>query len=185
MNTFLKYFIYILLLVAIGVFLFSYFQKDVAKPLSPKKTETLALNDLHIEVNYGSPSKRNREIFGALVPYNKVWRTGANEATTFYTNKNLHIKNQKLPEGSYTLWTIPSDTAWQVIFNSKQYPWGVDAEMNPMRLPEFDVVNINIPIKKIDSTVEAFTIHLIKLTDSLQLNMLWDKIKIEVPFTTF
>ena len=91
MNTFLKRLMAFLFIVAIGVFVYSYLNDGFQKRKSPKKTVSFKVDDLKLEVFYNRPSKRGREIFGALVPYNQVWRTGANEATTFSTNKALNI----------------------------------------------------------------------------------------------
>lgn len=182
MNTFLKRIIVLLFLVAIGVFAYSYFNDGLQKPKSPKKTVSFKVDDLKLEVFYNRPSKRNRQIFGALVPYDKVWRTGANEATTFETNKALKIGNDSLQAGKYTLWTIPNDTVWHVIFNKKQYEWGVDHEtLEPMREPDFDAINITVPVQKINGIVEQFTIAFDNSTDNLALTMAWDDVKIEVP----
>ena len=182
MNTFLKRIIVILVLVAIGVFAYSYFNDGFQKRKSPKKTVSFKVDDLELEVFYNRPSKRGREVFGALVPYNDVWRTGANEATTFETNKALKVGNDSLQAGKYTLWTIPNDTAWNVIFNRKQYPWGVDHEtLEPMREPTFDAASILVPVKKIDNVVELFTIAFDNSTDNLFLTMAWDNVKVEVP----
>ena len=182
MNTFLKWVMAVLFLLAIGIFTYSYFGNNLFnKRMSPKDTVSFKLNDLKLEVFYNRPYKKNRLIFGALVPYNEVWRTGANEATTFETNKALKIGNDSLPAGKYTLWTVPKDTVWEVIFNSKQYPWGVDETMKPMREPEFDVVNLTVPVEKINGTVEQFTIAFDNSTDNLSLTMAWDDIKVAVP----
>lgn len=179
---FLKRVIWLLIIVMIGIFLYSYLTGGIfKKPLSPKDTVEFKLNDLELEIFYNRPSKRDREVFGGIVPYNKVWRTGANEATTFETNKALKIGNDSLPAGKYTLWSIPNDTLWTVIFNSKQYPWGVDDAMNAMREPKFDVVNINVPVEEMTRTVEQFTIAFDNSTDNLSLTLAWDNIKIVVP----
>ncbi|WP_338733289.1 DUF2911 domain-containing protein [Mangrovimonas cancribranchiae] len=187
MNRFLKWVLWVLLLVAVGVFLYSYFIDDslLNKRLSPKDTVSFAKNDLKLQVFYNRPSKRGRDIFGGLVPYKKVWRTGANEATTFETNQALNIKGDSLPVGKYTLWTIPNDSTWHVMFNSKQYPWGVDMEMNPMRDPNFDLINIEVPVEKINTTVEQFTIGFDNALDDLSLTMVWDNVKIAVPLSKF
>ncbi|MEM7186811.1 MAG: DUF2911 domain-containing protein, partial [Bacteroidota bacterium] len=95
------------------------------KKHSPEVTQTYTIDDLEVDVFYSSPSKKGRVIFGDLVPYGEVWRTGANEATTFSTNKAVIIDGQELPAGDYTLWTIPGEEEWEIIFNSKMYPWGV------------------------------------------------------------
>ena len=151
------------------------------KSLSPKDTVEFKLNDLELEVFYNRPSKRGREVFGALVPFNEVWRTGANEATTFETNKNLKVGLDSLEAGKYTLWTIPTDTAWNVIFNVKQYNWGVDETMKAMREPAFDVINLSVPVEKLKNRVEQFTISFDNSTDNLSLTMAWDNVKVAVP----
>lgn len=182
MNKFLKGLIFVLLLVAIGIFLYAYFNGGILKkPLSPKDTVEFKLNDLELEVFYNRPFKRDRDIFGGLVAYNKVWRTGANEATTFETNEPLKIGNDYLATGKYTLWTIPGEESWVVIFNSKQYPWGVNDAMQAMRDPKFDVITIEVPVQKISNTVEQFTIAFDNSTDNLSLTMAWDNVKIAVP----
>ncbi|AEG99993.1 MULTISPECIES: DUF2911 domain-containing protein [unclassified Lacinutrix] len=178
----LKRLIILLIIVAIGVFGYSHFAGGLfSKPLSPEKTVVFEVDDIELEVFYNRPSKRNREIFGALVPYNKVWRTGANEATTFETNTALKVGNDSLPAGKYTLWTIPNDTAWNVMFNSKQYKWGVDETMKAMRDPAFDVATYVAPVQKLENPVELFTIAFDNSTDNLSLTMAWDYSKIVVP----
>ncbi len=182
MNTFLKRTLILLTIVALGLFLYSFFVENIfEKRLSPKDTVKFELNDLKLKVFYNRPYKKGREIFGALVPFNQVWRTGANEATTFETNQDLEIKGIPLPAGKYTLWTVPRDSTWTVLFNSKQYSWGVNSEMQPMWDPNYDVVDIEVPVNKLDSPVEQFTISFDNSTDSLALTMAWDDTKIAVP----
>jgi len=182
MNTFLKRLLVTLSIVALGLFLYSYFVENIfSSRLSPKDTVEFKLNDLKLEVFYNRPSKKGREIFGALVPFNKVWRTGANEATTFETNKNLMINGMYLPKGKYTLWTVPKDSSWNVMFNKKQYAWGVNEEMQVMWDPNHDQLEIDVPTENIDTTVEQFTISFDNSTDNLKLTMAWDNTKIAVP----
>lgn len=182
MNSFLKRLVIILALVAAGLFLYSHFVEDIfSKRLSPKDVVKFELNDTKLEVFYNRPSKKGREVFGALVPYNQVWRTGANEATTFSCNKDLIIGDVSIPKGAYTLWTIPNDSIWHVFFNTKQYPWGVDEHMNPMREPEFDLAEIEVPVIHINNPVEQFTIAFDNSTDNLKMTMAWDQTKVEIP----
>lgn len=182
MNTFLKRILFLLSIIALGLFLYSFFVENIfSKRLSPKDTVEFKLNDLKLEVFYNRPSKKNRAIFGALVPFNQVWRTGANEASTFETNQALEVQGMSLPIGKYTLWTVPKDTTWVVIFNSKQYPWGVDSDMKPSWNPNYDVLNIEIPVQKLPSAVEQFTIAFDNSTDHLFLTMAWDDVKVAVP----
>ncbi|MCB4809397.1 DUF2911 domain-containing protein [Tamlana sp. 62-3] len=182
MNTALKRILVFLSIVALGLLLYSVFVENIFAPrLSPKDTVKFELNDLKLKVFYNRPSKKNRAIFGALVPFDQVWRTGANEATTFETNKNLEVNGMPLAEGKYTLWTVPRDSVWTVIFNSKQYAWGVNAQMQPMWDPNYDVLNIDVPVQKLNTTVEQFTIAFDNSTDNLFLTMAWDDVKISVP----
>ncbi|AJR04047.1 DUF2911 domain-containing protein [Siansivirga zeaxanthinifaciens] len=182
MNSFLKRVLIFLTITAVVLALYSIFVENIFAPrLSPKDTVEFKLNDLKLEVFYNRPSKKGREIFGALVPLNQVWRTGANEATTFKTNKDLDIEGMTLPAGKYTLWTVPKDSVWTVIFNSKQYEWGVDKEMKPMWDPNYDVLNVQVPIKKLDHVVEQFTIAFDNSTDKLFLTMAWDETKVALP----
>lgn len=185
MNTFLKRTLIILSAIALGLFLYSYFVENIfASRLSPKDSVEFKLNDLKVKVTYNRPSKKGREIFGALVPYNKVWRTGANEATTFTTNQPLFIRGFTIPAGEYTIWTVPRDSVWQVMFNTKKYPWGVDEEMKPMWDPNYDLLEIDVPVEKLDTVVEEFTIGFDNSTDKLKLTMAWDQTKIAVPLET-
>lgn len=182
MNKFLKRLLIILVIVTVGLFLYSHFVEDIfSKRLSPKDLVKFELNDVKLEVQYNRPYKKGREIFGALVPFDQVWRTGANEATTFITNKQLVVDGIALPKGSYTLWTIPEDTIWKVFFNTKEYPWGVDEQMRPMREPKYDIVEIDVPVNHLDTVVEQFTIAFDNTTDNLKLTMAWDDTKVEVP----
>ena len=182
MNLFLKRLVIILTVLAVGIFIYSYTNDGIfKKPLSPKDTVEFKLNDLELEVFYNRPSKRNRDVFGGIVAFNQVWRTGANEATTFETNDSLKIGNNYLAAGKYTVWTVPGSERWEVIFNSKQYPWGVNDAMETMREPLYDVINISVPIEKLENPVEQFTIAFDNSTDNLSLTMAWDFTKIVVP----
>ncbi len=182
MNTFLKRLLIILTILAIGLLLYSVFVERIFSPrLSPKDTAKISLNDLNLKVEYNRPSKRQRVIFGALVPYNEVWRTGANEATTFETNKDLMVEGMLLKKGKYTIWTVPMKNTWKVMFNSKHYKWGVDEKMKPMWDPNYDVIQIEVNTHQIETTVEKFTIAFDNTTGYLKLTMAWDKTKIEIP----
>ncbi|WP_179351832.1 DUF2911 domain-containing protein [Winogradskyella vidalii] len=178
----LKRLIILLIISAIGLLGYCIFVENIfAPPLSPKDTAEIALNDLKIKVEYNRPSKRDREVFGALVPFDNVWRTGANEATTFETNKDLIIDEIVLKKGKYTIWTIPKEDTWTVMFNSKQYDWGVNEKMEPMWDPNYDALELVVPAQKIDETVEKFTIAFDHKTGNLKLTMAWDNTLIEVP----
>lgn len=180
----LKRILIALFVVTLAFLLYSVFfgsLKTVFWPLSPKDSAAIELNDLKLKVEYNRPSKRERDIFGALVPYNKVWRTGANEATTFSTNKDLIIQGMLLPKGDYTLWTVPMEERWKVMFNSGQYQWGVDEKMEPMWDPNYDVIELEVPVKQLESVVEKFTISFDNATGNLKMTLAWDSTMIEIP----
>ena len=183
MNKFLTWIIIVLFTIVISLLGYQYFTKTglFEQRLSPKKTVAFKVDDLELEVFYNRPSKRNREIFGSLVPFNNVWRTGANEATTFECNKDLTIQGMLLPKGKYTVWTVPNEDTWKVMFNSKQYKWGVNEKLEPMWDPNYDVAMVEVKTQKLDTIVEQFTISFDNSTDNLSLTMAWDNVKIAVP----
>ncbi|MEO1031433.1 MAG: DUF2911 domain-containing protein [Bacteroidota bacterium] len=182
----LKRLLILLSIIAIGLLVYCVFVENIFSPrLSPKDTAKVTLNDLKLQVEYNRPSKRDRAIFGALVPYHKVWRTGANEATTFQTNKDLMIDGMLLKKGKYTLWTVPMEDAWKVMFNTKQYEWGVNEKMEPMWDPNYDAIEIEVLKQSLEETVEKFTIAFDNKTGNLKLTMAWDQTLIEIPMKTY
>lgn len=105
--------------------------QDKSKRPSPPATATGTINGVNVTVEYSRPSVKGRKIMGGLVPYGEVWRTGANEATTISFDKNVKIEGQALPAGKYTLFTIPGEQEWSIIFNKKLGQWGAyDYEKN-------------------------------------------------------
>ena len=141
------------------------------------------MNDLTISVVYNRPYKKGREIFGALVPYNAVWRTGANEATVFDTNKDLIIKGTVLKAGKYTLWTVPDKDTWTVIFNSEFGQWGINSKGEANRNPDRDVLTIEVPVSYHETSIEQFTISFEKVGDDAEMVMLWDTTVVAVPIS--
>lgn len=170
----------ILMIVGILVLvLFAAFKYMQYKTKQTSPEETVNFKNDEISVKYSRPSKKGREIFGKLVPYGQVWRTGANEATTFDTKNNLTIGGKVLPAGHYTLWTIPGPETWTVIFNKKDYMWGVGGD-GASREANADALQVMVPIQKTDSVVEQFSIS---FSESPMLSMIleWDNTKVVVP----
>jgi len=153
--------------------------KSSTKKHSPEETVTYIKNNNNIEVFYCRPYKKGREIFGGLIPLDEVWRTGANEATTFETKNDLSFNGETLPKGKYTLWTKPGLSSWQVIFNSELYGWGVSFGGVPTRKPESDVLKITVPVQQVPE-VEQFTISFEENPQAMTLS--WDQTKVSVPF---
>lgn len=167
-----------IILVVIGIY---YTVRIGTKSYSPEDTVEYQQDELHLEVFYNRPYKQDRDIFGALVPYGEVWRTGANEATTFQTNKDLIVDGSLLLAGIYTLWTIPQENSWKVIFNSKLYAWGITLDNKASREQQYDVLVIERPVQRLSNQVEQFTISIVKEHELLFLVFAWDKTSLRVP----
>ncbi|PHS62094.1 MAG: hypothetical protein COB12_11245 [Flavobacterium sp.] len=168
--------LFLLMKFAVGPYIISQ-----TKVHSPEKHISFNQNDLELRVFYNSPSKKGRTIFGELVPYDEVWRTGANEASTFTTNKDLLIHGKTLPKGTYSLWTIPGESSWQVIFNSEMYDWGVKfSDQTPSREPEYDVVVATAPSSKSLTVTENFTISFTENKKNTIMILAWDIIVVPV-----
>src|ERR1700739_3785466 len=92
-----------------------------------------------ITVNYSSPRMKGRKIFGELVPFGEVWRTGANEATTFVTTANLTVGGKSVPAGNYTIFTVPKQDGWTLIVNKKTGEWGIPYKYEADELARVDM----------------------------------------------
>lgn len=168
-------------LIALGVL--AYIRFYYTKSFSPEAQAEYNANGVQIQVFYNRPYKKGREIFGGLVPYDKIWRTGANEATVFESNKNLMVKGKPLKAGEYTLWTIPGEQTWKVIFNSEVGQWGVDFNGEANRKAENDVLSVEVPALSHDKEFEQFTISIEQVGEDIELILLWDKSVVVVPMS--
>jgi hypothetical protein len=146
--------------------------------LSPRDTTTQTIGSAHITVDYGRPSMRRRAIFGALVPYGAVWRTGANEATHLRTDRDIRIGSVRVPRGTYTLWTIPDRDGWTLIINRQTGQWGTDYDKAR------DLGRTPMYTETLATSVEQFTIGLEPgRKGSGVLTMSWDKTRATVPIS--
>ena len=170
------------LLLVFNFILWPIMQKQTKKN-SPEQLITYTKDDLKIDVFYCSPSKKGRETFGNLVPYDEVWRTGANEASTFTTNKDLMISGQPLKAGEYTLWTIPSQDSWKIIFNSKMYGWGVKlTDQKASRDPDHDALVVEANVSQSINIVEEFSITLNDPSPITTVMLFaWDNVVVPLP----
>ena len=115
---------------------------------SPAATATGTINGANITIKYSSPAVKGRKIYGELVPYDKVWRAGANEATVFTTDKKIMVGKTPLEAGSYSIYAIPGEKTWKIIFNSETGQWGTTHSGESTRVPAKDVVSILVkPVK--------------------------------------
>lgn len=160
-----------------------YFVKKHKKSFSPEEQIAFQQEELEILVSYNRPYKKSREIFGFLVPYGDVWRTGANEATTFETNKNLLFEGKTLKKGKYSLWTIPAEETWTIIFNSEYGQWGIGPDGEANRDPKLDVLSLNVHAVLSQREFEQFTISFEKVGEEAEMVLIWDKTLVAVPFS--
>lgn len=173
----------IIVLGLLFVFVIGPIMKNFTKKHSPEVTNTYNNDGLDVEVFYCSPAKKDRAIFGKLVPYGEVWRTGANEASTFKTNKDLLIGGKILAAGDYSLWTIPDATSWQIIFNKKMYGWGVKVtDQKAARDSDYDALIASANVSKSMTTQENFNIKLVE-GDSGSVVMIFSWDDVVVPLT--
>jgi len=152
------------------------------KQFSPHDEATLQNDEVSLSVSYSRPYKKERVIFGGLVPYNKVWRTGANEATTFTTSKDLKIKGKILPAGKYSLFTKPSKNQWQIIFNKETGQWGIDPfSGNANRDETKDALTIEVGALDTPDVFEQFTIAFNQMGEDIEMVLMWDQTLVVVP----
>lgn len=142
--------------------------------LSPRDTARGTVGGADVWIDYSRPSRRGREIFGALEPWDKVWRTGANAATQFNTPVDLVIGGATVPAGKYTLWTLPSQRGWKLIINKQTGQWGAGAASYD---PAQDLVQVDAKVETLATPVETFTIAI----EPAALTFAWDKYKYSVP----
>lgn len=128
-------------------------------------------------VIYSRPQKRDREIFGKLVPYGEVWRTGANEATEITFYEDMKIADAVVQKGTYSLYTIPNEKEWTIILNKSTNTWGAYEYTD-----EDDMVRINVPVRQAGTSIEALSMTFEQTADGADLLIGWDDRYVKVPF---
>ena len=128
-------------------------------------------------VTYGRPYKNDREIFGGLEKYGKVWRLGADEATTINFASDAKFAGKSVKAGTYTMFAIPNENEWTIILNSQPGQWGAYSyEKNKDK----DVEKVTVPVKKLEKAVEQLTI---RFASNNNMVIEWDKTQVEVPIS--
>ncbi len=162
----------LILILSLPASLFA--QLEIKPRPSPMAVASYRYKDTYLKITYCQPHKRGREVFGTLVPFGQVWRTGANEATEIVVTRDIEINGALLKAGSYSLFSIPEKEKWTLIFNSDLGLWGA-YNYNP----KMDVLQIEVPTEPLTGVVyEAFTISLDSKNDKADLLFLWDKTKV-------
>jgi hypothetical protein len=152
------------------------------KSHSPAETKTFTYNGADIKVVYCRPYKKGRVIFGedkdgALQPYGKYWRLGANEATEISFSKNVNFAGQPVNAGTYSMYAVPGSTNWQVVLNSELAKWGAREADHAL-----DVLKVEVPVDTTPET-EQFTITFNSDSTAAIMNFAWDKALVRVPIT--
>jgi hypothetical protein len=145
--------------------------------MSPPDTVRANVAGANITVAYSRPLKRGRVIFGNIVPWNQVWRTGANAATMFTTDKDLVFGNTVVPAGKYTLWTLPTPTGAKLVINSETGQWGTDYHA------EKDFARVDLHSSMLSHPQEQFVIGVAPQGAGGLLRMAWDDREYSIPFT--
>src|SRR5881227_570637 len=154
-------------------------QMDKSKRPSPPAKATCDLGGgKSITVDYSSPRMKGRKIFGDLVPNGEVWRTGANEATTFVTDTDVTVGGKRVPAGSYTLFTVPNADKWVLIINKKTGEWGI-----PYKYQSDELARVDMKVSKLSSPVENFTISYEKSGNGCTMKMEWENTSASVDIT--
>src|SRR5271170_3900674 len=139
------------------------------RPSPPAQAQCTFSDGKTVTVNYSSPRAKGRKIFGDLVPYGEVWRTGANEATTLVTDTNLSVGGKNVPAGSYTIFTVPNADKWTLIVNKKTGEWGI-----PYKYESDELARVDMKVSKLPAPVENFTIAYDKSGSGCTLRMDWE-----------
>jgi Protein of unknown function (DUF2911) len=148
------------------------------RPSPPAKAECKFSDGKAITVDYSSPRIKGRKIFGDLVPYGQVWRTGANEATTFVTTAALSADGKDVPAGSYTIFTLPNQDSWTLIINKHTGEWGV-----PYKYESEELARVPMSVGKASAPVENFTIAFDQSGSSCTLKLSWENTEASVKFS--
>src|ERR1700756_5669131 len=144
-------------------------QEKKSRPSPASQAQCQFADGKTIHVDYSSPRAKGRKIYGGLVPYGEVWRTGANEATTFVTDANLTVNGKDVPAGSYTIFTIPNQDKWTLIINKKTGEWGI-----PYKYESEEQGRYDMSVSKTGAPVENFTISFHEMGNGCHMYLDWE-----------
>jgi len=165
----------VLVVVAASGFSFAQGKDKSKRPSPPANAQCKFSDGKTVTVDYSSPRMKGRKIYGGLVPYGEVWRTGANEATTFVPTADVTVGGKDVPAGNYTIFTIPNQDKWTLIVNKKTGEWGIPYKYESDELARTDMTSSSTP-----SSVENFTIGFDQKGDTCTLNIDWENTRAQV-----
>lgn len=152
------------------------FERHPLGPLSPADSVRASVGGATLSVKYGRPARRGRTVFGGIVPWNEVWRTGANEATLLTTTADLEMGGTTIPAGSYTLWTLPAPRGWKLIVNRNTGQWGTEYDAT------HDLVRLDMRVERLATAVERFTIAIEPRGAGGVLQLEWEATRASIEF---
>jgi len=169
----------LLLVIVAGLIVSAPLMAQEKPPASPPGEASVSFdNGKSVTIKYSRPSTRGRKIFGGLVPYGNVWRTGANAATSLTTDTALDIGGTNVPAGNYTLYTVPGEKSWQLIVNKETGQWGTKYDQGQ------DLARIRMQVSQLPSALEVFTVSLDKTgAKSATLKLQWELTSASVNIT--
>lgn len=168
--------VFALLVLVLFVATIASAQQDKSKRPSPPASAECKFSDgKAVATDYSSPRMKGRKIYGGLVPFGDVWRTGANEATTFVANTDVNVGGKAIPAGSYTLFTVPAADKWILIVNKKTAEWGV-----PYKYEADELARVDMKVSKLPSPVENFTISYASSGSGCTLQLDWEATRASV-----
>jgi hypothetical protein len=168
--------LYTLLLFAAASIASAQMGNDKSKPLSPPASAECKFSDgKSVKMDYSSPRAKGRKIFGGLVPYGQIWRTGANASTTFVTDSDVVVGGQNVPAGSYTIFTVPEADKWTLVISKKTGEWGTDYPG-----PSEDLTRVPMTVSKTAGPVENFTISFEQAGGKCTLHADWENTRASV-----
>src|SRR3984885_7161557 len=143
-------------------------QRGGGKPSPPASATCDLGGGKTVKTDYSSPRMKGRKIYGDLVPFGEVWRTGANESKTFVASSDVVVGGKSVPAGSYTIFTVPTADHWTLIINKKTGEWGI-----PYKYESDELVRVDMKVSQLPSPVEDFTIAYDKSGSGCRLRLDW------------
>jgi len=173
----MRYLFFYIVLIASQISLDAQAQMGDKPRESPLAVVSMKYKNAYVKVVYSKPQKKGRKIFGGLVPYGKIWRTGANEATEITLTHDLLVKDDTLKAGTYSVFTIPTKDKWTIIFNNELGQWGAYNYLD-----ESDELRVDVPSERIKDLIwEPFTIGFEQKNEVADLVFLWSDTRVKVP----
>lgn len=162
--------------IVVGILIFLLFViRSWTKSHSPFEKVELKKSDFVVNVGYCRPKTKGRKIFGELIPYGTVWRTGANEATEINFSKSVEFGGKKVKAGAYSLWTIPGKEEWILILNKETGQWGTNYDEAK------DYIRIKVKPIENETLVEQLTFSFSTNNENTFMVIQWEKVRIEIP----